>query len=81
MKTLPFEKIIFMIGSVIIMFGMVMVVSSTTIFGSYALWYVGQNIPNRILAPQQILLLVGTGILVSGLYVVIKSKFTLSSKS
>lgn len=81
MKTLLFEKIVFIIGFMIIMFGMIAVVSSTSVFGSYALWYVGQNVPDRNLAPQQILLLVGIGILVSGLYVVIKSKFVLATKS
>lgn len=81
MKSLLFEKIVFIIGFMIIMFGMIVVVSSTSVFGSYALWYVGQNVHDRNLAPQQILLLVGIGILVSGLYVVIKSKFVLATKS
>lgn len=81
MKIPPFAKIVFAIGSMTIMFGMVVVVSSTSIFGSYALWYVGQNVPNRNLAPQQILLLVGICILIGGLYMVIKSKFVLSAKS
>lgn len=64
-----------------IMLGMIVVVSSTSVFGSYALWYVDQNMHDRNLAPQQILLLMGVGILVGGLYMVIKSKFMLSVKS
>lgn len=64
-----------------IMFGMIVVVSSTSVFGSYALWYVGQNMPDRNLAPQQILLLVGISILIGGFYMVVKSKFILSAKS
>ena len=75
------QKIIFTIGFMTIMFGMIVVVSSTSVFGSYALWYVGQNMSNRILAPQQIFLLIGFVILIGCLYMVVKSKFTLSTQS
>ena len=56
------------------MFGMIVVVSSTSVFGSYALWYVGQNIPDRNLAPQQILLIAGIVILIIGFFIVVKNK-------
>jgi hypothetical protein len=57
------------------MLGMIVILSSTTVFGSYALWYVGQNKLNgEHMAPQQFLLITGAGILVSGLYIVIKNK-------
>ncbi|MGI0065444.1 MAG: hypothetical protein ACREAT_01650 [Nitrosotalea sp.] len=57
------------------MCGMIVVLSSTTIFGSYALWYVGQNKLNwEYMAPQQFLLITGIGILIAGLFIVIKNK-------
>jgi hypothetical protein len=57
------------------MLGMIVIFSSTTVFGSYALWYVGQNKLNgEYMAPQQFLLITGAGILVGGLYIVVKSK-------
>ena len=69
------EKIVFIIGAVIIMLGMVVILSSTSVFGSYALWYVGENKLNgEYMAPQQFLLITGTAILVAGFLIVVKNK-------
>lgn len=70
------DKIIFVIGYAVIISGMVVVLSSSPyLFGSYAIYYVGQNKLNgEYLTAQMFLLIVGSGILVAGLYIVIKNK-------
>lgn len=70
------DKIIFVIGYVVIISGMVVVLSSSPyLFGSYAIYYVGQNKLNgEYLTAQMFLLIVGSSILVAGLCIVIKNK-------
>ena len=70
------DKIIFVIGYVVIISGMVVVLSSSPyLFGSYAIYYVVQNKLNgEYLTAQMFLLIVGSSILVAGLYIVIKNK-------
>lgn len=73
---IQFDRIIFVIGYLVIMFGMIVVLSSTPyLFGDYAISYIVQNKLNgEYLTAQQLLLITGTGILVSGLGIVIKNK-------
>lgn len=70
------DRIIFVIGFLIIMFGMIIVLSSSPyLFGSYAIWYVGQNNLNgEYLTAQMFLLINGIGILIVGTCIVIKNK-------
>jgi len=73
---IPIDRIIFVIGFGIIMFGMIIVLSSSPyLFGSYAIWYVEQNKLNgEYLTAQMFLLITGSCILIGGTCIVIKNK-------
>jgi energy-converting hydrogenase Eha subunit C len=70
------DKMLFVVGYVIIMSGMVVVLSSSPyLFGDYAIQHVVKNKLNgEHVTAQQFLLIVGIVILVGGLCIIIKNK-------